>query len=619
MDKVLAHKEVSSSQAFYQQKLQEGLSALASIQKRYTTLSYARALIFLGGIALAYFVFKADPLFGILTGIAVLIGFLYLVKIHNDVAQKRSHLQRIHTICEREMAGLAGDLHAFDGGEMYAEPGHPYTFDLDIFGESSIFQLINRTGTPQGRERLAHWMKHPLQEKVAIEQRQAAIQELSHWNEQGLAFEAKAIGHPGEPKDMEDLLAWSSIPPRMRNRSIFKVLIWVFPILWGLSMIGWILPDFEALRPILGPYQIPGTVPLFLFLLQLGIVGTQIGHTNREQEQLARKSRLLNQYADLLTLIENLSPQSEYLQALQSKIIVDGEKASERIAALGELTYRFEQRLNVFMGILLNGTVMWDFRYVMRLEKWRMDNHQALAEWLDQITEWDAIWSLGRFAFNHPEYTFPEIKEGDFQWKADALGHPLLDPATRIDNDVEIARPGQFLIITGANMAGKSTFLRTVGVNLILAMQGLPVCAQRMTVVPAELMTSMRITDSIADHESYFYAELKRLKFIIDKLREGKPLFIIVDEMLRGTNSKDKQQGSRQFIEQLIKLRGMGMIATHDLSLGTLSEEYGDLAQNKRFEIDMTGGKLTFDYLLQDGISQNLNATFLMKQMGIME
>ncbi|MEL6629541.1 MAG: hypothetical protein AAFQ92_28895, partial [Bacteroidota bacterium] len=131
--------------------------------------------------------------------------------------------------------------------------------------------------------------------------------------------------------------------------------------------------------------------------------------------------------------------------------------------------------------------------------------------------------------------------------------------------------------------------------------------------------TSMRITDSIADHESYFYAELKRLKFIIDKLREGKPLFIIVDEMLRGTNSKDKQQGSRQFIEQLIKLRGMGMIATHDLSLGTLSEEYGDLAQNKRFEIDMTGGKLTFDYLLQDGISQNLNATFLMKQMGIME
>ena len=198
------------------------------------------------------------------------------------------------------------------------------------------------------------------------------------------------------------------------------------------------------------------------------------------------------------------------------------------------------------------------------------------------------------------------------------LGHPLLDPSTRIDNDMNLAKPGEFLIITGANMAGKSTFLRTVGVNLILAMNGAVTCAKSFKFAPIEMLTSVRATDSLQDHESYFYAELKRLKMLIDKLKEGKPIFIIVDEMLRGTNSRDKQEGSRQFIMQLMELKGVGMIATHDLSLGTLQDEFPDYAKNKRFEVDITDGHLSFDYKLRDGISQNLNATFLMKKMGIM-
>ena len=201
---------------------------------------------------------------------------------------------------------------------------------------------------------------------------------------------------------------------------------------------------------------------------------------------------------------------------------------------------------------------------------------------------------------------------------AKLLGHPLIDPETRVDNDMNLGKPGEFLIITGANMAGKSTFLRTVGVNLILAMNGAPVCAKSYEFVPIPLMTSVRATDSLEDHESYFYAELKRLKMLIDKLKEGKPIFIIVDEMLRGTNSRDKQVGSRKFIEQLIQLKGTGMIATHDLSLGTLADDYPKYARNKRFEVDITDNQLTFDYTLRDGISQNLNATFLMQQMGIM-
>ncbi|MEM6804719.1 MAG: hypothetical protein AAF696_25200, partial [Bacteroidota bacterium] len=273
---------------------------------------------------------------------------------------------------------------------------------------------------------------------------------------------------------------------------------------------------------------------------------------------------------------------------------------------------------NAFAGILLNGTVLWDIKYMIRLEKWREAHREELSLWFEVIGKWDALLSWARFSYNHPDFVLPEILEGDFKMEAEGLGHPLLDPKTRVDNDMTLAKPGEFLIITGANMAGKSTFLRTVGVNLILAMNGAVTCAQNLRCSPIEMLTSVRATDSLQDHESYFYAELKRLKILIDKLREGKPIFIIVDEMLRGTNSRDKQEGSRQFIKQLIELKGVGMIATHDLSLGSLQDEFPDFARNKRFEVDITDEQLSFDYKLRDGISQNLNATFLMKQMGIM-
>jgi DNA mismatch repair ATPase MutS len=327
---------------------------------------------------------------------------------------------------------------------------------------------------------------------------------------------------------------------------------------------------------------------------------------------------MLNKYAALLKEIEAKSFESELLQSEQDRLKRRGKLASEAIADLGQLTYMLDQRLNAFAGLLLNGMVLWDIKYMVRLEKWRENHKEELPVWLDVIGKWDALLSWARFRYNHPSFVLPEVSEGEFLMEAKGLGHPLLDPATRVDNDMTLAKPGEFLIITGANMAGKSTFLRTVGVNLVLAMNGSVVCAQNFRFRPIELLTSVRATDSLQDHESYFYAELKRLKMLIDKLREGKPVFIIVDEMLRGTNSRDKQEGSRQFIKQLIQLKGVGMIATHDLSLGTLQDEFPGFARNKRFEVDITDEQLSFDYKLRDGISQNLNATFLMKQMGIM-
>ena len=239
------------------------------------------------------------------------------------------------------------------------------------------------------------------------------------------------------------------------------------------------------------------------------------------------------------------------------------------------------------------------------------------ADWFGALAEVDALCSLGGFAFNHPNYPYPELTDAYFCMDGRGLGHPLIHRDRCVRNDLHIARPPHFVVITGANMAGKSTYLRTVGVNFLLACVGLPVCAEQLTVSPAPLFTSLRTADSLAAGESYFFAELKRLKQIIDRLQAGEQLFIILDEILKGTNSEDKRKGSLALMKQLVGRGACGIIATHDLQLGALADEFPDAVENGCFEADMTADTLTFSYRLRPGVAQNMNACFLMKRMGI--
>ena len=226
---------------------------------------------------------------------------------------------------------------------------------------------------------------------------------------------------------------------------------------------------------------------------------------------------------------------------------------------------------------------------------------------------------FGNFSYNNSNYTFPEISDAEFYLSIKEGGHPLLYKDQRINNDFSVTDLKKITIVTGANMAGKSTFLRTIGVNMVLGMTGSPVCAEKFVFSPIEIFTSVRTNDSLHKNESYFYAELMRLKKITDTLKSGKKLFIILDEMLKGTNSKDKHIGSYALIEQLIKLNASGLAATHDIQLGKLAEKYPNNISNKRFEVEIINDELVFDYKLKDGISQNLNASFLMKKYGIIE
>jgi DNA mismatch repair ATPase MutS len=259
---------------------------------------------------------------------------------------------------------------------------------------------------------------------------------------------------------------------------------------------------------------------------------------------------------------------------------------------------------------------LWDIMQVLRLEHWKKANKAEVETWFSVLFLFDELNSFAGFAFNHPQAVFPVFSK-QFEIKAIDVKHPFIASEKCVGNDISIANWGQFNIVTGANMAGKSTYLRTVGINLIMAMTGMPVLAKSFAFQPVDVFTGIKTSDSLQDGESYFFAELKRLKALIDLLEEGKQVFIILDEILRGTNSADKQKGSLGLIRQFIRLGASGFIATHDLALGELVKSYPENIRNKRFEVEIENNELVFDYKLKDGISQNLNATFLMKKMGI--
>ena len=352
------------------------------------------------------------------------------------------------------------------------------------------------------------------------------------------------------------------------------------------------------------------------------------GRISRTQAVYGKKLQILGTYARLLHLMDGQPMHCPALKAIKDKIGGDRQEASLAIRRLDKLMNALDQRNNYLMYTVLNGTFCWELWQIMRIERWKEQHASALPRWIDAIGETDALCSLATFAYNHPEgYSYPDIlgdtntgtdnTETPFQLVAETMGHPLIPRDRCVRNDIALERRPGFIVITGANMAGKSTYLRTVGVNLLLACTGAPVCARRMEVYPVRLVTSLRTTDSLKDNESYFFAELKRLKLIIDMLQQGEELFIILDEILKGTNSTDKQRGSLALVRQFVGLKGNGIIATHDLQLGGLADIYPGQVGNFCFEADIVDNRLSFSYRMRPGVARNMNACFLMQQMGI--
>ena len=615
--------------SFYRTKKDDHLSILQNLKKRIHHIGTLRLLFIIGMIATLFLCRDKELSVMIAIAAVYMLFFFLLVVYHTKLYTKRTYEEGIIELCENELKALDYYFSAFDGAPEQTDTQHPFSLDLDLFGENSLFQSVNRTVTQQGREKLINRFLYHSDNKNEILEYQKGISEISNMHNFRHDFYATGKASLKEKKDVKLLFSGENDShERLSESTLYKILIWLVPSIWIMLIAGCSL-------------HLVSTGFIFTYLV-LSLIVTNFP-AKRIQKLYASANKMegvLKVFSELMEQIEKENFSSDILQTYKQTLYVDTNNKKTVIHSKSNLTKEEKQPLNrnkpasyaikklsrnigaldqrfSFLGIILNLFCMRDTLQAIKLEKWKEEYSDKLNDWFDALGKFDMFISLGTFAFNHPDYIYPTIADSYFKMQGKALGHPLIHRDKCVCNDIDIPESKCFLIITGANMAGKSTYLRTVGVNFLFACIGLPVYAESLTVYPARLVTSLRTADSLISNESYFFAELKRLKMIIDRLETGEKLFIILDEILKGTNSVDKQKGSIALIKQLINKETNGIIATHDLLLGSLSDVFPYNIRNKRFEADIKDNELTFTYQIRDGIAQNMNATFLMKKMGI--
>jgi DNA mismatch repair ATPase MutS len=569
--------------------------------------SLLRFITFVGGIILIWIVFTKNIPAGILLTIFITGLFLCFVKLFSSHSEKRGFLDNLAVINQNEADALSGNLSPFDSGNSYIDIRHDFSFDIDLFGPASLFQFLNRTVTGYGREILANWLSDPFRFSKELLPRQEAIREIALKDKWRHEFMASGMKTPLEKDEIAGLLKWIEESAVINSSSLKKVLIIFFPAIAIISLLFLVIGIF------------PYSVFVSIFLINLFYVVTGLRTINEVHNALTKKYNFLSSINGLLKAFENEAFTSIILNNMKLNISGDKVSAAVSVKKLGRLIQAFDTRNNQIVGLILNGLLLWDYQSISRLEKWKSENKALFPQWLEMVGQVDAYISFGNYAYNNPDFVFPTESHDLNVFSAKKLGHQLIDESKRVCNDFSLGKKGTVCIISGANMAGKSTFLRTIAVNYILAMLGAPVCATEMNFIPGKLFSSMRTMDSLSGNESYFYAELKRLNTLKTRIEQGDPVFFILDEILKGTNSADKSTGSKLFLQRIAESGGTGLIATHDTSLGKLEVDYPGVIINKCFEIEIDGDNIKFDYKIRDGITQKMNAVFLMKQMGILD
>jgi len=587
---------------FYQKEKQLFEVLFSKVKKQLTTYSMLRLFVFIVIVFGVYFFFgngKAMTLI-VLIGIAI---FLFLVSKHTDLQHKKNKIQSLININETEIKVLNNDKTELDLGNEYKNSQHEFSYDIDLFGNGSFFQYLNRTAIKSGKDKLAKILSENTIDN--IENKQKGLKELANKAKWRQNFSATASLVNVDAKDRL-IVDWLQ-----NHKNLLPKFIAYLPLLFfGISISLFVLNYFSF---------IGFGVIIAWFFIGLGVTGLFLKNTTILYQNANLAKDTFKQYHQLLLQIEREEFSSEILKEKQTQIKTENKKASAIFNDFSKTLDAFDQRNNIIFGIFGNAFALWDIKQSYKIELWIEKYHNQVEKWFEVIAFFDAQNSLANYVFNHPKHSFPKItNNNDFTIKAKQLGHPLLNKEKRIDNDFTIDSK-EFFIITGANMAGKSTFLRTVSLSIVMANIGLPVCAKSFDYKPIHLITSMRTSDSLTDDESYFFSELKRLKFIVDAINPKtatKQYFIILDEILKGTNSKDKAIGSRKFVEKLVKSNSTGIIATHDLSLCEITNELPQV-KNYYFDAEIINDELHFDYTFKNGICQNMNASFLLKKMEI--
>ncbi len=542
----------------------------------------------------------------LLLGVLVLLIAVFIFLIHKDLDNRDniSCTEDLISINKKELQALDGQYSQFEAGAAFQPKDHYYANDMDLFGSASVFQYINRTSSQMGSAELASWLLKPAS-LPEILNRQEAIKELKDkniWRQQ-----------------LQQILQVTEIQNETRNRLNNWVLeptqfIQFKPWAW----LRYLLPAIILLISGLTIYDIVSISLFYSGLLVMSIIAYQLNKViGPIHNQLGKIVDELEALSGAIKTIEKEGFKSELLVQLQNSLGQKAGLASDKITILKKILDRLDLRYNLVLSFPLNIFLLWNLQQMLDLEKWKLAQQHEVNKWFEILKTIEALQSLATLHYNHPDWVFPVFKQKHFSMAATKLAHPLIKVEKRVSNFINIDNAGEIMLVTGSNMAGKSTYLRSVGVNVILAMAGAPVCAESFSLSPVQLMSSMRIADNLEESTSTFYAELKKLQIIIEKVNANEKVFILLDEILRGTNSHDRHTGSEALIKQLIKKNAAAILATHDLELANMKNEFPEHILNFHFDVQVSNDELYFDYELKPGICKSMNASILMKKIGI--
>lgn len=591
----------------FQDKVKACEAQINVLKKRLNYLTISRLVVFLLSAALViYFLSEKEGLTLVVSIVLVAPLFIWLVFSYQKTKTRLQLSEHLMQINQEELQRLEGNLTGLDDGITHLDKEHPYALDLDIFGSPSLYQLVNRTTTKKGNSKLVQALLDHI-ESGEITERQQALKELG----QELEFrqELEALGRYHKAKDQKAridsndsaLVNWIGDSERLGSKNLLKAFNILSP-LTSFILIA-LYPDY-ALQWVLG----------FIFFHYVIMVGF-VSRVSKMTREVTRSLNLIRTYKEIILKFEAQKYESSELQRLQARLGQDGRSASKILKQLENILQNFDNRANMVYG-LINGVLLLDLYWYIKALEWKDHYGKLVLDWIEVAAELEMMCSLSAFVHAHPQFVFPELrKEEQYHIEAVDLGHPLIPQDQRITNNFKLAGEGTVGLVTGSNMSGKSTFLRTVGLNTVLAQMGLPVCATKFTLAPIKVFSGMRTQDDLGESVSSFYAELKRIRQLLD-LTSATPAFYLLDEILKGTNSDDRHKGAMALIAQLSERSAIGLISTHDLALGKLEDSNPKLT-NYSFNSRLDDGDLIFDYRISDGICRSFNASVLMQKMGI--
>ena len=605
------HPESSSRdpEAEYRRRIEALAAALVPLKRRDRIFGYAKlALLFFGLLFLLWIVFsKQISIYWILVPIILFISFEVL---HERVNRAIERSARATGFYERGIARL-NDRWAGTGesGEGFANPSHPYARDLDIFGHGSLFQLLCDARTRAGEETLANWLLAPASPEE-IRARNAAVGDLR--DRVGLREDLAILGADFRAAMHPDaLMQWAEAEPVVAS-SARRFAAAVLSLAWVGSLGAWIVWGIFVAPQLLGD--------LFLVLLVISAVNAAFGQAHRRWIEIGPRIEAsckgLPLLANVVARFEGESFAAPKLIELQSRLRGKIEKPSRSIRQLGRLIDRLVSNRNIIL-VFANRFVFYRLATIFAIEHWHRKVGPSVRGWIAALGELEALSSLAAYAYEHPDDVFPEFTAESPCFEAEGFAHPLIPASRAIRNDIHLSSELRLAIISGPNMAGKSTFLRAVGLNAVLAQCGAPVRAHRLRLSPLAVAASVCVLDSLQGGISRFYAEILRVKLAIDLARESSPVLFLLDELLGGTNSHDRRVGAEAIAKNLLDRGAVGLLTTHDLALTEIADSLGARAANFHFEDRVEDGQLRFDYRLSPGVVRTSNALQLMRSIGI--